>query len=350
MELASNKLDEAVALLAKACRTGDVRTASLLVRRGDLRLLQNFGPVASEDPLFLIASVCKPMTAAGVMLLVDRGELALSDQVCRFLPAFTGDGRDRITVKHLLTHTSGLPDMLPENDHLRKRHAPLDDFVTAACKTPLLFAPGAEVRYQSMGFLLAARIVEVVTGIQFRHFLRRELFTPLGMHQTSLGLGGCNLAQTEMCQVPGNEDWNRNSQYWRDLGAPWGGALSTAEDVGRFVKSFLHPAQGVLRLGTAAGMIVNQNAGLNIPWGLGWMVKPGAFGAQCSARAFGHFGVTGTVAWGDPETDLCCVLLTTKPVHPSRKGLLGRVCDLVAEWGTTPNASDALISPSAVQR
>ena len=336
MKLDSNDLEKAVALLSNACNTGDVRTATLLVRRGEFRLLKNFGHVASNNPVFLIASVCKPMTAAGVMLLVDRGQLALSDPVCKYLLGFFGGGRERITVRHLLTHTSGLPDMLPENDELRRRHAPLDDIVAATCKTPLLFAPGAEVRYQSMGFLLAGRIVEVITGTRFRDFLERELFGPMAMYGTSLGLGGRMLAETEMCQVTGNEDWNRNSQYWRDLGAPWGGVLSTADDVGKFVDSFLHPLRGVLKPATAAGMIVNQTAGLNIPWGQGWMVKPGAFSTRCSARTFGHFGVTGTVAWGDPETDLCCVLLTTKPADPSRIGLLGRVSDLVAKWGALP--------------
>jgi CubicO group peptidase (beta-lactamase class C family) len=329
----SNKeLDEAEALLEETCKAGNITAASLLVERGDFRLLRNFGWVADGNPVFLIASVSKPIAAAGVMLLVDRGELALSDPVCKYLPQFRGDARELITVRHLLTHTSGLPDMLPQNAELRARHASLVDFVDAICQTPLLFTPGAEVRYQSMGIMLAARIAELITGMPFRDFLSREVFAPLGMNQTSLGLGGRGLPDLAMCQVSENDDWNWNSAYWRDLGAPWGGVHSTAGDIGKFLNSFLHPTGRVLKPETTASMIVNQTPGLNASWGLGWMVKLGTFGRRCSEQTFGHFGVTGTIAWADPKADLCCVLLTTKPVDNPREGLLGRVSDLVMEW------------------
>ena len=329
----NKKLDEAGALLEEACKAGNVTAATLLVTKGDFRLLRHFGSGGGSNPVFLIASISKPMTAAGVMLLVDRGELALSDLVRKFLPHFRGEGRELITVRHLLTHSSGLPDMLPQNAELRKGHASLDDFVDAICQTPLLFTPGTEVRYQSMGFMLAARITEYITGMPFRDFLSQEMFVPLEMNQTSLGLGGRRLSGVMMCQVSGNDDWNWNSAYWRDLAAPWGGVHSTAEDIGRFLGSFLHPTGQVLKPETVANMVANQTPGLNSPWGLGWMVKPGTFGRLCSDRTFGHFGVTGTIAWSDPTADLCCVLLTTKPVVHSREGLLGWVSDLVSEWG-----------------
>ena len=133
-----------------------------------------------------------------------------------------------VTVEHLLTHTSGLPDMLPENIELRRRHAALEEFVAGTCKTPLLFRPGSKVSYQSMGILLAAEIAQRITKLPFREFLRREVFLPLGMRQTSLGLGGRRIEDTAQCQVEGKDDWNWNSRYWRDLGAPWGGVDSTA--------------------------------------------------------------------------------------------------------------------------
>jgi len=323
---------EAVAELEHATRPPkpSVSAAALLVRRNGATLVhEGFGVAA--DTVFLLASISKPMTTAGVMLLVDRGELRLGDPVGRFIPEFVGGDRDRVTVRHLLTHTSGLPDMLPENVELRTRHAPLEDFVAATCKTPLLFQPGAEVRYQSMGILLAAEIVQRITGQPFREFLRREVFEPLGMTHASLGLGGRQIADTARCQVAGDEDWNWNSPYWRDLGAPWGGVLSNAADVARFVETFLEPRGRILRPETVAATVVDQNRGLNEPWGLGWMVKPGTFGRACSPRAFGHYGMTGTVAWADPETGLVCVLLTTQPVAHSRDGLLGRISDLVSE-------------------
>ena len=336
-----SKLESALSLIDKACQAGDVATAALLVQKRDFSLIRSFGKDGQRRAVFLLASVSKPLTATGVMILVDRGELSLSDPVRRFLPEFNGGERDLVTVRHLLTHTSGLPDMLPENIELRKRHASLEEFVAAICRTPLLFKPGTEVRYQSTGSLLAARIAEGITGVPFRDFLRQEVFFPLGMVQTSLGLGGRPLADMLKCQANGNDEWNRrgqddwnwNSPYWRNLGAPWGGMHSTVEDLGRILDDFLYPSGRVLKPETAASMMVNQTAGLNDPWGLGWAVKPGTFGTMCSPRTFGHYGVSGTIAWSDPKTNLSCVLLTTKQVAQSRDGLLGQVSDLVAEWG-----------------
>jgi CubicO group peptidase (beta-lactamase class C family) len=321
-----SKLDEAVALI----ESSTVRAAALEVTRGGFRLARAFG-AARPDTLFLLASISKPMTATAVMRLADKGSLSLSDPVHKFIPEFTGGDRDLITIRHLLTHTSGLPDMLPNNDALRARHAPLNAFVAGVCQVPLLFKPGTQVRYQSMGILLAAEIVERITQTPLREYLRREVFGPLGMESTALGLGGHKLADMAQGEVTGNDSWNWNSPYWRDLGAPWGGVHSTTGDVTRFLRSFLHPDGRVLKRETATLMTRNQNAGLNTPWGLGWMVKPGDFGKACSNRTFGHYGSTGTCAWADPETNLTCVLLTTRPADQSRSHLLGPVSDLVAE-------------------
>ena len=220
--------------------------------------------------------------------------------------------------------------MLKNNTELRTRHAPLKDFVQGACRTPLLFKPGTQTKYQSMGILLAAEIVERVTRTRLRDFLRTEVFLPLGMRRTSLGLGGRAIADTAFSQTPDATDWNWNSPYWRDLGAPWGGAHATAADVAKLLQCFLNGGNPILKPATARAMITDQNPGLD-PWGIGWMLKPGSFGKACSARTFGHYGSTGTVAWADPQSKLACVLLTTRPASDSREGLLGPVSDLVAE-------------------
>ena len=320
------KLDEAVALI----ESSGVRAAALEVTRGDFRFARGFG-AAQPDTVFLLASISKPITATAVMRLADRGSLSLSDPVHKFIPEFTGGERALITIRHLLTHTSGLRDMPPNNNELRARHAPLNAFVASVCQVPLLFKPGTQVRYQSMGILLAAEIVERITETPLREYLRREVFGPLDMTATSLGLGGRKLADTAQVEVTGNDSWNWNSPYWRDLGSPWGGVHSNAADITRFLQSFLHPDGRVVKRETAAMMIKNQNAGLKTPWGLGWMVKPGDFGKACSNRTFGHFGSTGTCAWADPETNLTCVLLTTKPADQSRSHLLGPVSDFVSQ-------------------
>ncbi|MBM3748938.1 MAG: beta-lactamase family protein, partial [Acidobacteria bacterium] len=172
LALRKDKLDEAAALVDKAAAAGDVRAAALHVQQGRVTLARGFGQARGPEEIFLLASITKPMTATGVMILVERRRVSLDDPVRRYLPEFTGGDRDLVTVRQLLTHTSGLPDMLPENLELRKRFAPLSEFVARTCKTPLLFKPGAQVRYQSMGILLAAEIAQRVTGTPFRDFLR----------------------------------------------------------------------------------------------------------------------------------------------------------------------------------
>jgi CubicO group peptidase (beta-lactamase class C family) len=331
LALRRERIDEAAAIIQRSIDSGDVRAAALSVRQGSFAFARGYGEAKDAEAIFLLASITKPMTATAVMVLADRGALALEDRVSKFIPEFTGGDRGEITVKHLLTHTSGLPDMLPENVALRSRFAPLKDFVAATCRTPLLFHSGAKVSYQSMGILLAAEIVERVTKAPLREFLAREVFAPLKMTRTALGLGKVPISGTMRSQGPENDPWNWNSEYWRNLGAPWGGVHSTAGDVDRFLGLFLAPDGRVVKPATAAAMIRNQTTGLNEAWGLGWMLQqPGRFSKTCSTRTFGHYGSTGTIAWCDPAKALRCVLLTTKPATQSRDGLLGPVSDAVA--------------------
>lgn len=327
--LKNGRVDEACAKVLAATASGEVSAATLYVQQGGQVFEQGFGKARSAREVFLLASITKPMTAVAVMKLVERGQISLEKPARTYIPEFRGGDRDKVTVRHLLTHTSGLPDMLPENTELRKRHAPLKDFVAGTCKTPLLFAPGTEVRYQSMGILLAAEIVERITGQSLREFLKAEVYAPLGMTSASLGLGGRRIADTAQSQVTGDDDWNWNSAYWRDLGAPWGGAHASAPDVAKFLEYFLHPRDGILKASTARQMVTNQNAGLNKPWGIGFLVDGTAYGKSCVANTFGHWGSTGTVAWADPQKDLIMVLLTTKPADQSRAGLLGPVSDTI---------------------
>lgn len=338
-ELKRDKLDNAAAVIRKTVDSGEVGAAALEVRQGGFVYARCFGKAKTQDSVFLLASITKPMTATGMMVLVDRKMVALTDPVRKFIPEFTGGDRDAVTVRHLLTHTSGLPDQLPENVELRKRHAGLKEFVALTCKTPLLFKPGTKVSYQSMGLLLSQEIAERVIKQPFRDFLRDEVFRPLQMTKTSLGLGGRKIPETMPSQVDSapalygaNENhWNWNSPYWRDLGAPWGGAHSTTGDIHKFLNCFLNPGGEVVRVATARQMIANQTPGMNEAWGLGWSVQQGNFGRACSNRTFGHYGATGTVAWADPVSSMRCVLLTTRPAGGARAHLLGPVSDVVSE-------------------
>lgn len=321
------KQEEAVELIEKQTSSGDVSAANLYVRNKAQVLEKSFGKAGDANAVYLLASITKPMTASAVMMLVDRKEVALTDAVQKFVPEFQ---HKDVTVKHLLTHTSGLPDMPPENVELRKRHAPLSEFVAGTCKTPLLFKPGSEVRYQSMGILVASEIVRRTTKQDFPKFLQERLYRPLGMKQTSLGLGNRSISQTMQVQVDEHNDWDWNSSYWRNLGSPWGGAHASAGDIGRFLQFFSHPDAKVLKPETARQMITEQTPGMKQRWGLGWSLDYGKVGKALSSATYGHGGSTGTLSWHDPQKELTFVLLTTKPADKSSKTLLYPAAEMIS--------------------
>jgi len=336
-----DRMQAAAQIIQQQVDAGILESAVLHVRQGKDTFQQAFGKAGNADAVFLLASITKTLTAAGVMVLADRGELRLSDPAMKFIPAFNEGERKQITIEQLLAHTSGLPDQLENNTQLRSRHAPLSEFVQGAIRTPLLFAPGTKYHYQSMGILLAAEIVERITKTPLPDFLAKEVFTPLGMTHTALGLGRFKLQDTIRCQTehaapesgagdPHAASWDWNSPYWRNLAAPWGGAHGSAADVARFLDSFMHPSGKVLRAETIRLMLQNHTPGLAARRGIGFALGPEGFGKNCSQLSFGHSGSTGTLAWADPATDTTCVILTSLPSRISAETILHPVSDVVA--------------------
>src|SRR5438034_6420350 len=215
--MSARRLEIVNQILTEETRTGRVTAASVLVaRRGVIVLHGGWGTLTPEagsakagpETVYILASISKPITVLMLMLLVERGLVSLADPVQKYLPEFKGPGREKVRVKDLLTHTSGLPDMLPENVKLREANAPLADFVKGSMTTPLLFEPRTSFNYSSMGTLLAATIVERVAHMPLSQFEERELFGPLKMKNSSLGVGkravldtgrvqGDSFAQTE---------------------------------------------------------------------------------------------------------------------------------------------------------
>ncbi len=351
--MSAARLEQAAGILAREVQEQRVLAASLIVaRRGTIVLHKGFGrrsqesnsPAVTPDTIFLLASISKPVTACALMLLVERGLVSLDDPVSRYLPEFKGEDRAGVRVRDLLSHTSGLPDMLPENTALRREHAPLSEFVKRTFTTPLLYAPRTGFRYQSMGVLLAGEIVERVSGTRLRDFEKREIFDPLGMKNSALGMGGRKISDTAWCQESpraNSEDlqsFGANSPYWRDMGHPWGGMHSTTLDLAILLQAFLnggaYAGTRVFSPATVAAMTRDQNAALHAPWGLGWGLAGSSvwayFGELVSPRTFGHCGATGTVAWADPERKLLCVILTTRPLSDDNGRLLKVVSNAVS--------------------
>ena len=335
------RLEAAAAILASEIQSGHIGAASILVaRRGTIVLHKGFGrlaphegsPAVTPDSVFLLASITKPVTACSLMLLVERGKVSINDPVSRYLSEFTGGDRDKVRVRDLLSHTSGLPDMLPENTELRRANAPLSKFVEGTFKTPLLYPPGTNFRYQSMGTLLAGEIVERVSGMRLRDFEKKEIFGPLGMKHSTLGLGQLQIAETvEAWTSPkGNpqdtERFGPNSKYWRDMGHPWGGMHSTTRDLAVLLQTFLnggiYDGKRIFSPATVKAMTTDQNTQIHAPWGLGWALGRSIawnfFGDLISPATFGHACATGTVAWADPETQVVCIILTDRLFEEGR--------------------------------
>jgi CubicO group peptidase (beta-lactamase class C family) len=334
------KLDQAAGVMAGWIADGRVAGASILVTQGSRQFARNFGTAKGTEPVFLLASISKPMTAAAVMSLVDAGQLSLDDKVVKFFPAFTGEERETITVRHCLTHTGGLPDMLGDDEALRERHATLADYREGAIKAPLKFAPGTKYSYSSMGILLSSEIAQKITGKPIADLMDARVFRPLGMSRTGYGLRGRNNVGTVPSQAaPAMTDagkkswpsWNWNSEYWRNLGAPWGGALGSAADITRFYREFLEQRGRILKPATEQLMIANQSPAGVKPSGLGFDLPPSVGAPACGPRTFGHNGSTGTLSWADPDTGTICVVLTSlyeAAVRPHPTHLVG---DLVAQ-------------------
>ena len=344
-----DQLEVAAGLLRGEIDRRRISAAALLVARGgEVVYDAGFGrirpeesaPETAPDSIFLVASITKPVTAVALMLLVDRGLVCLDDPVSLYIPEFKGRDRECITVRQLLCHTSGMPDMLPENEALRRAHEPLSTFVERAITTPLLFEPGTAFSYQSKGILLAAEIVQRLTGKPLREFEAQQIFAPLGMSQTALGLGPFQLDQLVWCGTTMDESeetrsWGWNTQYWRDFGAPWGGMHTTTSDIAVLLQAMLNGGEyGGFRLLSKAGaaaMKRDQNEHLRAPWGIGWALSGclawNYFGSLVSPGTFGHVGATGTVAWADPERQLSCVCLTNNMVDEG--SLLRRVSNAV---------------------
>jgi CubicO group peptidase (beta-lactamase class C family) len=287
-------------------------------------------PAMRRDAIFLMASITKPVVYLGALMQVERGLLNLSDPVARYLPDFAAHHKEATIVQHLFTHTSGLPDMLPNDKELRADHAPLKDFIAAAIRdTVPLFPAGTSWSYQSMGTLVVAELIQQLSGQSIHEFLQREILDPLGLRSTRLGSIGLPQPRLVRVQTP---DWHRpdfgwNSPYWRELGAPWGTLFSTPEDFAVLCQLLLNGGQfGDVRLlspTTVRQMTTNrlddypdlpESIRRTQPWGLGWKLnQPGTSGALCDLlgrEAYGHTGSTGNLMWIDPETQGFCLIFT----------------------------------------
>ncbi len=333
---------------------------TLVARRGEV-ISQNavgFQDLEKQSPMladtiFQIASMTKPVTAVGIMILVEDGKLAMTDPVQKYLPAFANilvkaDAREResgsqenelseirkpsrpITIRDLLTHTSGMGGGYPDNlkDLFDKRDRTLAEAVESFPKRLLDFEPGTKWGYSNMGIATLGRIIEVVTGKSYEDFISERIFQPLGMKDSHF--------------LPPESKYDRIATIYRYSGqgaeglkkadvdlyragakypSPEAGMYSTAPDLFRFYQMMLNGGAfgGKKILSKASVELMTRvhtgelKAGFSpgMGFGLGWSVVRSVEGMfrLNSIGTFGHGGLYKTYGFVDPQKELVGIIL-----------------------------------------
>jgi CubicO group peptidase (beta-lactamase class C family) len=138
------------------------------------------------EHVFAIASMTKQFTAVCMLQLVQQGKVSLQDDMRKYLPGYNTHGRV-ITIEHLLTHTSGVPNIILRPDFVNLAEPSDDELIQCSMNGLLNFEPGTDFAYDDMGFTLAAFIVEKASGMKYREYVRKNIFQPLGMNSTTIG-------------------------------------------------------------------------------------------------------------------------------------------------------------------
>jgi CubicO group peptidase (beta-lactamase class C family) len=281
------------------------------------------GLADADETLYDLASLTKVVgTTAAVMALVDDGKMRLDDPVRRFLPSFTGGGREKVTIRHLLTHTSGIPP-----GAWVKGDTPGERLRWWIAKAPVYDTPGKKVEYSDGAFMILGAAVAAAAGQSEAAYLRRRVYGPLGMTLTRWEPGqGCEPCAPTLSLKDGTPfRGETNDPLSRKFGGRTGnaGLFTTAHDLGRFAAMIAGGGEldgvRVLREETVRQFTRAQpGAGTRA---LGWEVfcregtVPDAKGCKYP-YAYGHTGYTGTSLWIDMYRGIWVVLLTNRTYDP----------------------------------
>jgi uncharacterized protein YbbC (DUF1343 family)/CubicO group peptidase (beta-lactamase class C family) len=355
-------------LVTEAIKAGSLPGAVVLVGRGDRVLyLKAFGNRALEpkiepmtiDTVFDMASVTKVVaTTTSLMILVEEGRVRSSDRVAAFIPGFERYGKGDITVRHLLTHLSGLrPDIDMALEFSGAKVA-----IERAIEEVPIAPPGERFIYSDINFFLLGEIVARVSGLGLDRFAKARIFEPLGMRDTMFNPPEAlwpRIAPTERCTPLGWPCGGPGAAVLRGvvhdptarrMGGVAGhaGLFSTAADLSRFCRMLLGGGRLEGRrilspLGVAKMTTPATPAGSASVRGLGWDLDSAYSsnrGELMPIGSFGHTGFTGTSIWIDPLTGTYVVFLSNR-VHPDGKG---DVTPLRAKIATV--VASAIIDPA----
>jgi CubicO group peptidase (beta-lactamase class C family) len=322
--VSKGELSGAVTLVAD---DGDIKHFSAVGERN----IEKHLPM-QKDTIFWIASMTKPVTSTAIMILEQEGKLGLDDPVSKYIPEFaklkTPSGKPaNLTLRHLLTHTSGLAE---SPDAKRRQARNLEELMPTFLDQPMKFEPGTKWDYCQSGINTLGRIIEVVSGERYQDFVQERIFDPLGMKDStfyptddqknrlavSYMTKNGQLTSTDIKLLPGPV--GDRSHY----AAPNGGLFSTASDYLTFCRMLLNAGtvngKQILSPESVKEMTRIQTDDLPkvgfIPgssWGLaiGIVREPVGMTAMLSPGTFGHGGAYGTQAWIDPVKGRIYLLL-----------------------------------------
>jgi len=329
----------------------------LVARRGTWGCLEAVGFQDLEaktpmkpDSIFRIASMTKPVTSTGILMLEDEGRLSVDDPVEKHLPEFGGQMMVQsksggtvtlvrpprpITLKDLLTHTSGLAGLPPGlKDLYRLRHRTLAEEVMALSQRPLDFEPGTKWSYCNTGMDTLGRVIEVVSGKRYEDFLEERLFKPLGMKDTFFYPSPERLARAAGLYRRDKEKLVRVDNFLGDISdgrhpIPAGGLFSTAPDLARFYQMLLDKGafEGKRYLAEATVEKMTRvhtgdlkggfTPGMGFGLGVGVVREPQGVTEMLSPGTFGHGGAFGTQGWIDPGKGMIYVLMIQRVGLPN---------------------------------
>ncbi|MCU1267925.1 MAG: pbpE 6 [Acidobacteria bacterium] len=368
VRLSANRLGQMDQLIADSIAKHQLPGAVVLVaRKGRVVWRKAYGERAIEpkheammpDTIFDLASLTKVMaTATSIMLLVERGKVRLSDPLSQYIPELKGDGRERITIELLLTHRAGYA---PDFD-LKERWIGYDEAIKRLIKEPLRNQPGARFLYSDINYIALGEVVRRASGLPLNEFARRNIFIPLGMHDTGFRPAAAlkdriapterrrgqlsYLGDTSTNAGAEGEQWLRGevhdpTAYRMDGVAGHAGLFSTADDLAIYAQMILNGGQynGVRILSPlAVAEMTRPRLVSEQGWtrGLGWDINTSFStnrGDLFPLGSFGHTGFTGTSIWIDPASETFVIFLSNR-VHPDGKGDVGplraRVASIVA--------------------
>jgi CubicO group peptidase (beta-lactamase class C family) len=333
--------------LSERIAAGDFPSAVYLVaERGRARFVDALGDAvreperraATRETIYDLASLTKPLvTGLLAALFVERGLVELGGAVSRHLPEFDTEDKRALTVRHLLTHTSGLPAwrplyLLTAGD--RERAAEL------IAAQPLEQAPGARVVYSDLGFITLGLLLQRISGVQLADLARREIFAPLALRRTFFNPeksfrtetaaceSGGNLYEREVCETEhggappagwrGEDIWGEvhdGNAFFLGGAAGHAGLFSTAGETLRLASQFLAASAELLRPETCGLFRTNLTEGLNEARSFAWQLAStpdSTAGPLLPPDSFGHLGFTGTSCWVAPNHERVFILLTNR--------------------------------------